>query len=270
MSVKDESLYEKVLAILPGELREQIRRTASGYHMFASKLTDIRLRADKCVSLSIEGRNIILSTILSTNDLSAILRLCCQKSVYAYSESLREGYVTFCGCRVGVVGRAVLEDGVICGVDHISSLVFRMPHFIKGAANEALRVWKYMGGREGLLIYSPPGVGKTTLLRDMAYQLSQGPNAIRVAIVDSRGELGEMGECAHCLLDILSGYPKAEGIEIATRTLSPDVVMCDEIGGFEEADSILSVQSCGVPLVASTHAASFAQVIAKPALRPLL
>ena len=217
-----------------------------------------------------EGRNLILPLALSEAELEGILNACCERSVYAHRETLREGYVTFHGCRVGVAGRAVMEEGIVVGIDRISSLVFRVPHHIEGCASEAVSAWKAMGGEEGLLVYSAPGVGKTTLLRDMALQLSSGVHAKRVAMVDCRGELSTDAFGAHCLLDILSGYPKAEGIEIATRTLSPEVVICDEIGGFDEAESILSVQHCGVPLIASAHGASIEALMRRSSIRMLI
>lgn len=262
--------FEHILSLFPKEAREKIERVQNGYFGFAEKLSEIRLRANRFVSLTVEGKNLPVHFSFTEEDLAYILRLCCENSVYAYTESLREGYVTFHGSRVGVAGRAVLEDGVLTGIDHVTSLVFRIPHSVHGAANTAVSVFRALGEASGILVYSPPGVGKTTLLHDMARQLSRGPKAKRVAIVDCRGELSgeDLGESA--MVDILRDYPKAEGIEIATRTLSPEVVICDEIGGFDEAESILGVQNCGVPLIASAHAATFSTLLKRPPIRLLL
>ena len=261
---------QRVLAILPRAIAEQIRRMADGYAGFTAKLSEIRLRADRVASLTLEGKNVSLGISLSAQDLETVLRRCCEDSVYAYTESLREGFVAFGGCRVGVAGRAVMEEGVVCGVDHVTSLVFRIPHNIEGAAASAADVFRRMGGRRGMLVYSAPGVGKTTLLRDLILRLSGGPRPIRVAVVDCRGELGGDFIGRGCLVDYLVDYPKAEGIEIATRTLSPEAVVCDEIGGFEEAESILAVQNCGVPLIASAHADSYASLLSRSPVRLLV
>lgn len=277
MQQKDEmrlgekvSPYQKILSLLPSEAREKILRVGNGYFGFEEKISEIRLRAKHHMSLTVEGENLPVAYSFSEEELSYILRICCENSVYAYTESLREGYVTFYGSRVGVAGRAVMEEGVLTGIDHIASLVFRIPHHIRGAADTAVSVFRALGEESGILVYSPPGVGKTTLLRDMAIQLSTGPKAKRVAIVDCRGELAgdDMGERA--MVDVLRDYPKAEGIEIATRTLSPQVVICDEIGGFDEAESILAVQNCGVPLIASAHASSYSGLLQRTPVRLLL
>lgn len=259
-----------VMHVLPRSVSEQIRRMADGYAGFWEKLSEIRLRADRVASLTLEGRNIPLAASVSGPDMELVLHRCCEGSVYAYTESLREGYVAFGGCRVGVAGRAVMEDGVICGVDHVTSLVFRIPHNISGAAASAAEVFRRMGGRRGMLIYSAPGVGKTTLLRDLILRLSGGTPPLRVAVVDCRGELGGDFIGRGCLVDYLVDYPKAEGIEIATRTLSPEAVVCDEIGGFDEAESILAVQNCGVPLIASAHADSYASLLSRSPVRLLV
>ena len=264
------SAYETVLSFLPRAVKEALLRVAAGSFHFESRLSEIRLRAGRVCSLTVDGRNLPLGVYTSPRELEQVLHACCRGSVYAFSESLREGFLHIGACRVGVAGRAVIEAGTVVGVDAVTSLVFRMPHRVRGAADTAVRVFEELGGKQGILVYAPPGVGKTTLLCDFAAQLSLGVRARRVAVIDSRGELGGLLGDKDALVDILSEYPKAEGIEIATRTLSPEVIICDEIGGFEEAQSILSVQSCGVPLVASAHGDSFLSVRSRAPVRMLL
>ena len=105
-------------------------------------------------------------------------------------------------------------------------------------------------------------------MRDLAESLSKGRDAIRVAVVDCRGELCACSSSGG-MIDVLEDYPKAQGIEIATRTLAPQAVICDEIGDYDEADSILAVQSSGVPLIASAHGDDLASLLARPAIRLL-
>ncbi len=110
-----------------------------------------------------------------------------------------------------------------------------------------------------MLIYSPPGVGKTTALRALAGRIGSGRDARRVAVVDERCEF-RPEDYAHAAVDILAGYKRALGIEIATRTMNPEVIMVDEIGGATEADAMLGMLHSGVPLIASAHASSLEEV----------
>jgi stage III sporulation protein AA len=120
----------------------------------------------------------------------------------------------------------------------------------------------------GILIYSPPGVGKTTLLKGVSVKLSSGYSARRAVIIDSRGEL-EIDGVSELCLDILSGYPKGTGIEIASRTLNAEVIICDEIGSSAEAAAIISAHNCGVPLIATAHADNIKELLSKPGIRAL-
>ncbi len=266
----DEGL-ENLLCMLPEAVHLEIARLAGGYTDFEGRLSEIRLRAGRVASLVLDGRNLTLRTSLSGTELAALVKTFCHNSVYAYSESLREGYITLTGgYRVGVAGRAVMDGGCVVGVSDITSLVIRLSHRVRGAADVPLQVFEAMGGRQGLLIYSPPGMGKTTILRDLLVRLSSGPSPRRVAVVDSRGELAGSYIGTTCHVDILSGYPKAEGIELATRTLSPEVILCDEIGGFEEVEAVLAMQNSGVPLIATAHGDSPEGILRRSAIRTLV
>ncbi len=262
--------FQKLLNYFPQRLCREISNVAAGCFNFEKRLSEIRLRALRGASLTLDGKNIPLGVKLSSEEISEIMRSLCKGSLYAYSESLREGYITLKnGYRVGVAGRAVTEDGEITGVGDITSLCIRISHNVEGAGDFAVHVFEKLGCQKGMLIYSPPGMGKTTMLRDTAIQLSSGINPMRVSIIDTRGELGCADIPDSCLVDILEGYPKALGIEIATRTLSPQVLICDEIGGYDEAESILAVQSCGVPLVASVHGSSLTELLSRPTVNIL-
>ena len=121
----------------------------------------------------------------------------------------------------------------------------------------------------GALIFAPPGVGKTTILRAIAALASSPCHAIRTVAVDTRAELRFGLDAQNLLLDILVGYPRALGIEIAVRSLGAQLIVCDEIGDLHEAKEIVEAHSCGVPLLASAHAADIEELLARPGLRLL-
>ena len=232
--------FEKLLDALPPSVVREIRRMADGQENFEQRLAEIRLRARHNASVTLDGRNILLPTVLDAEQVSATLGALCDGSVYAYDSSLAEGYLTAFGFRVGVGGRAVTEGGRVTGLASPTSLCIRIPHRVLGAGSEAARLFYALGGRHGILVYSPPGVGKTTLLSDLARTLSQGARAVRVALIDTRGELYDPTSPSACQIDVLRGYPLGKGMEIATRTLAPEVILCDEIGSAEDAAAILS------------------------------
>ena len=126
----------------------------------------------------------------------------------------------------------------------------------------------FLTAKRGMLIYSPPGVGKTTALRSLAESVGGGGTPKRVCVVDERCEFSEE-DYRECEVDILKGYQRRAGIEIATRTMSAEVIMIDEIGA-DDAESIRDVLRCGIPIVATAHAASYEEIKSKPSLASLL
>ncbi len=258
------TLREIVLPALPSRLGEELSRLARTCPGIEERISELRLRVGRLASLTLDGRNIQLATVLSESEMTEALRAYCRGSVYAYAESIRQGYLTLRGgCRIGLAGRAVTEGGRIVGISEITSMSIRLARRFPGAEKAAYRLFFRLGGRSGILIYAPPGVGKTTVLRELALRLSSGRGALRVAIVDSRGELDAGQLSSGCLVDVLRGHPKGAGIEMAIRTLSPEVILCDEIGSLEDVEAILAVQHAGVPLIATAHADSLAALRAE-------
>ncbi len=230
------------------------------------RIEEIRCRTNCRAFITSASGNVELSYIPEKADMEAMTDKLCGGSLYAHRDTLTEGYVTVeGGIRVGVCGRAAVEGGRIIGIYDVSSLNFRLPSAVFFLGEPVERLLRQGGGA---LVYSPPGVGKTTLLRSVARRMSSGACPIRVCVIDTRGELSaglEIGNTA----DILLGYPKGKGIEIATRTMNPQLIICDEIGDDREADAILSAQNSGVPLLASAHADSAHSLLRRRGIRLL-
>ena len=242
----------------------------------AGDVEEIRLRAGREASLTVGGENLMTSVMLTGEELTAILIHLCGGSLYAFDQTIREGYVTLHGgIRVGVAGRAVCEEGKIIGVCEITGLCIRLPHVHRAVGGEICRLLRRLNGGEtaprGILIYAPPGEGKTTLLRGVAVELAGGTGQppLRTVVVDTRGELGFEAVGRGLCLDVLRGYPRARGVEIATRTLSAQVILCDEIGDTEEAMSLVSAHHGGVPLVATAHGGTVDELLRRTGLRLL-
>ncbi len=251
--------------LLPERLTDEIYATLSP----GLVLEEIRLRRERCASLIVDGKNVRLKCILGGAEMDALLPALCEGSLYTHGETVCRGFLSLKGgIRVGICGRANSVDGRVIGVCDVSSYAIRLPHappLLGGEICELLLRKR----REGVLLFAPPGVGKTTLLRAVAARMASERHARRVAVVDTRGELGADLTASGLLLDILSGYPRGLGISIAARTLAAELIVCDEIGDLAEAQEIAATHAAGVPLLASAHAADIRDLLARPGLRLL-
>ena len=268
-----ENFIEELLRYFTESVVREIRRLERSL-LCTEHIEEIRLRRDKHVFLTVGGggvkRNVSLPYLVSEKELCDIFNRMCDGSLYAYSESIIRGYISLpCGVRVGVCGHASVDSGRIIGVYDISGLNVRIPR-IDIRVDESLlkRVVSHAKRGLGTLIFSPPAQGKTTCLRSIAYELSSR-ELMRTSVIDTREELSLMPDNKRLTLDVFSGYPKAEGIRMATLFMNPEVVICDEIGSEEEALAIADAQNCGVPLIATTHGADLSSLLRRGGIMAL-
>ncbi|MBE6639512.1 MAG: hypothetical protein E7616_08730 [Ruminococcaceae bacterium] len=247
------------------ELPPVVARYAAEFGM--TDLEELRLHPNSPVLARSARMGTVCGKTVSQAEFSKVIDEICEHSLHAHFDTINEGYISYKGLRVGICGRAVTSPGRgIIGVRDFSGLCFRVPGIHKGCAGAA--VAEFLTARCGMLFYSPPGGGKTTVLRDMMCTLSSPPHDLRVSAVDTRGELAYGCENRSRTLDLFSGYPKAKGMEIALRCFAPQVIVCDEIGA-SEAQALLFSASCGVPILASAHADTLAQLLSSPPIAKL-
>ncbi|MBE3584706.1 MAG: stage III sporulation protein AA [Thermoanaerobacter sp.] len=282
---------EEVLTVLPVQLRNLISRLPPE---ILEQLEEIRLRQERPLALGLMHRDAFLSPEgnlvsdpeqayrVSAGDLERTLQLVTGSSLYALEEELRSGYITLPGGhRVGLTGRAVMEGGRVRTLKYISSLNIRVSREVPGLATPLL---PYLIDRQvksiyHTLIFSPPRCGKTTMLRDIIRQLSNGvPEldlpGLTVGVVDERSELagcyrGVPQRDVGVRTDVLDGCPKAEGMIMLLRSMAPQVIATDEIGREEDIAALEEVFHAGVRVLVTVHGASLAELAVRPALRHL-
>ncbi len=240
------------------------------------KITELRLHSGGCVGVVIAGKNYYLSGAGITKDASFsfksdasevenVLYNLCGGSFFVHENSLSEFYMAVDGIRVGISGRAKITDGKAVGISDIFGLCIRIPHHIENASKNLYDILLSSGFHNscGVLIVSKPGVGKTTLLRDLALKLSSGEKPFRVCVIDERCEIydKDLFSLSHC--DFLQCVDKINGIETASRLLSPEIIICDEISCPEEAEKIARIKSRGIIFICSFHADSAANALGK-------
>ncbi len=259
--------YGACLAVLPSTLSFALDRMSRRNADFISDLSEIRLRAGGVSSIVVRGENLPIDAKISKDEVSECFSRLTHGALHIHRDTLLRGYISAShGVRVGIVGSARYDQGRLVAIGEVTSLVFRLPFFdyeigrkIKDATED--------GRLHSLLIYSPPSGGKTTALRSLAWALCE-QRYTRVVVIDERRELYE-GLYEGTGVDILSGFSKAQGIEIATRVLSPEIILVDELSA-AEADATRLCALCGVPIVATVHACRAEELYEKRGIAELL
>lgn len=285
-------IREQIAPVLPQRLRQAILLLPQDV---LERLEEIRIRLSRPLMICYGGRDGFVSPegrvyadpgqgcVIGEEEIHQTLNLLTKSSLYALEEELRRGYLTIAGGhRVGIAGRALLDgQGQVRGLKEIATFNIRIARDIRGAAHPlaSLLIEPAASRLHNTLLISPPQCGKTTLLRDLARQISSGtlhPNlaGLKVGIVDERSEIAATwrGVPQHDLgprTDILDACPKAEGMLMMIRSLSPHVLITDEIGRPEDSQAVMEAIHAGVGVIATAHGFGLQEVRRRRELREL-
>lgn len=273
------SMRNGILNYLPSNIRKRLFGVsldeADEIHLSVGKPVSVYF-FDGCYYISAKGNLTRIPTNAvraARSDISEALELASKASVYSVKDEIRNGFITINGGhRIGITGTAVSEKGEIDFLKDVSALNYRLAREVTGAADKVMDKITDGSVIKNTLIISPPGAGKTTLLRDISRQLSY--KGVRVSIVDERREIAAMfdGKSAFDLgfsTDVLEGASKAEGMLMMLRSMSPQVIITDEIGKAEDIAAIEKIVNSGVGVITTVHAANRAQLLKRRDLREL-
>ncbi len=277
--------FLNAISLLPDDLKIILKKIPPEY---AKKINEIRFRADSPVILNTTDTAYFLKTdgmpgcvcnnsvvYCDERKLQEIVFSLSRRSIHTYQDMIAKGFIPLQGgCKAGVVGCAVIRNGSVYSVSSFNSVNIRVSREYNGCSDG---VYNSVGKDcTSFLLVGQPLSGKTTVLRDLCRKYSDMNNGVsrKVAVIDERDEIASRafgkGADLGTQTDVLSLYPKAVGTDIALRTLSPDIIMLDEIGADDEINVLLSSMNSGVNVIATAHGSGYSEVIKRPNIKRLV
>ena len=279
---------DEFLDIFPSKFHPLLGQAAD----VANTVREVRLRSNAPLIINNNGQEYYISNngnftkilieayYLTKNDIELFLSYVCQNSIYAFEEEIKKGFLTISGGhRIGIAGQVVLDiQGNIKTIKNISYLNIRIAHEVKGVSDEILPILYHNQRLLNTLIIAPPGCGKTTLLRDIVRQVSDGNlygNPCQVSVVDERSEIagcyrGIPQNHVGIRTDVLDACPKRIGMMMLLRTMSPQVMAIDELGGMEDVEALYHVVNAGCTILVTIHGEDIEEIRRKRYLSELL
>ncbi len=257
---------EEILRYFPSNIYQILYKIFEEDEKIIDEVREIRIKAQRPIVIKLKDSDFILEYIVSQTEILSIVEKICENSIYAYKNQICDGYITVQGGhRVGITGTCVIEDGKIINVKYISSLNFRIAREVIGCSNKILPSILDIENKTvfNTIIVSPPAKGKTTMLRDIVRQISNGIKEINfvgktVGLVDERGEIaacyrGIPQNDVGVRTDVIENVSKDLGMRLLIRSMSPDIIACDEIGNSHDIEAIKYAFFSGVKGIFTAH-----------------
>ena len=264
--LKEGIRIEEIIRYFPINISSLLHKAIKQNEKLAEQIQEIRIRVGRPIILKLQNLDILIEYIVNQTEILQILEKICENSIYAYKNQICNGYITIKGGhRIGITGSAVVENEKIINIKYITSLNFRIARQVLNCSNKIIGQVIDEKNQDiyNTLIVSPSGRGKTTILRDLIRNLSNGIDEINFkgrtcGVVDERGEIAAMYKGVPqndigIRTDIIENISKAKGIKILIRTMAPEIIACDEIGSKEDVEAIQEAIISGVKGIFTMH-----------------
>ncbi|HIT70836.1 MAG TPA: stage III sporulation protein AA [Candidatus Scatovivens faecipullorum] len=269
-----------ILRYFPGKIQNILNEEIGEKYNI---LEEIRIRVQKPIILKFNNNEKIVRYLCNTEEILNILQAICENSIYTYQKQIAEGFVTIQGGhRVGISGSCVIENGKVININYVNSLNFRISRQVIGVGKKVLKHILDLEEKNlyNTLIISPPGAGKTTLVRDIVRQVSSGIKdykfkGLNVGLVDERGEIaalykGVPQNDVGVKTDVIENVSKAIGMKMLIRSMAPQVIVADEIGNYEDVEAINYAICSGCKGIFTAHGSTFDDIYLNPVLKNLI